>query len=140
MKLKLTRLYQQPVGSPKQTIGELYVIAGNEIISKCYTLELPWLANDRRISCIPAGEYQVVERQSPKYGKHWHLLNVPSRELILIHSGNYHTHTLGCILVGSHLADMNNDGLCDVANSAATMNKLRAILPTSFNIEIEWRS
>ncbi len=41
---------------------------GDEI---CKTIELPWLENQRRISCIPEGTYVIKKRYSPKFK--WHL-------------------------------------------------------------------
>ena len=74
----------------------------------CHTLELPWRENARSISCIPAGEYPVEIRISPKYGKIYWVKDVPDRTFILIHSGNwagdtskgYKSHVNGCILLG----------------------------------------
>ena len=64
----------------------------------CYTIELPWLENQRRISCIPEGEYILQPRFSPKFGWHLHLMNVPGRDLILIHPANdAKKELLGCI-------------------------------------------
>ena len=54
----------------------------------CYTIELPWLGNQKRISCIPEGEYILQKRFSPKFKWHLHLMNVPGRDLILIHPAN----------------------------------------------------
>ena len=130
---------QQPLESPKQTTGIIYMIKDGSIIKEIATLELAWKNNERRISCIPEGTYKCVKRLSPKYGHHWHVLDVPNRSLILIHSGNFHTHTLGCILVGEKHSDINNDGLCDVTNSRNVMNELRVMLPDEFELEITWR-
>jgi hypothetical protein len=74
----------------------------------CCTLELPWRENQRSISCIPAGEYIVKIRQSPRYGTIYHVKDVPNRSYILIHAGNWagdtekglKTHVNGCILLG----------------------------------------
>lgn len=74
----------------------------------CKTLELPWRENKRSISCIPSGKYNVVIRQSPKYGSVYWVQDVPSRSWILIHSGNwagdvkkgFKSHVNGCILLG----------------------------------------
>lgn len=118
---------------PKQTLGILS-IDQKEI---CSTLELPWLENIRRISCIPEGEYTVVKRFSPKYKNHFYILDVPNRDWILIHHGNFYTDTLGCILVGQNYIDINNDGLLDVTNSVATMNKLNNMLPEKFKLIIK---
>jgi hypothetical protein len=74
----------------------------------CKTLELPWRDNQRQISCIPPGEYDVELRLSNKYGRVYWVRHVPNRSYILIHSGNYagdkekgfKTHVMGCILLG----------------------------------------
>ena len=64
----------------------------------CYTIELPWLQNQRRISCVPEGEYVLQKRFSPKFKWHLHLKNVPGRDLILIHPANdAKKELLGCI-------------------------------------------
>ena len=64
----------------------------------CYTIELPWLDNKKRISCVPEGEYILQKRFSPKFKWHLHLMNVPGRDLILIHPANdAKTELLGCI-------------------------------------------
>ena len=74
----------------------------------CKTLELPWRDNQRQISCIPPGEYNVEMRLSNKYGRVYWVRKVPNRTYILIHSGNYagdvsknfKSHVMGCILLG----------------------------------------
>lgn len=64
----------------------------------CYTIELPWLKNQKRVSCVPEGEYILQQRYSKKYGWHLHLVNVPGRDLILIHpANNAKKELLGCI-------------------------------------------
>lgn len=74
----------------------------------CRTLELPWKNNQKQISCIPPGEYDVEIRLSNKYGRVYWVRHVPNRTYILIHSGNYagdksqgfKSHVMGCILLG----------------------------------------
>lgn len=64
----------------------------------CFTIELPWSDNEKRVSCVPEGEYFLKRRFSQKYGWHLHLQNVPNRELILIHPANDAQSELqGCI-------------------------------------------
>lgn len=64
----------------------------------CFTIELPWKNNAKRVSCIPEGEYFLKRRFSQKFGWHLHLQNVPSRGLILIHPANdVKNELLGCI-------------------------------------------
>lgn len=112
-----------------QTLGRLSVVSdeGKEVFS-CVTLELPWLNNARRISCIPEGDYTCKRHLSPKFGQTYHVTNVANRDAILIHHGNYNRDTLGCILVGNQHKDLNKDGLLDVANSKATMSELLDII------------
>lgn len=70
-----------------------------------YVLEDAWRNNQPNVSCIPAGIYRVSphgwDTGSPvKYKQTWRLLNVPQRTGILIHAGNTHKDTEGCLLVG----------------------------------------
>jgi hypothetical protein len=67
--------------------GTQGVLEWNDTIV-CYTIELPWLHNQRRISCIPEGEYLLLKRFSLKFKWHIHLQNVPGRDFILIHPAN----------------------------------------------------
>lgn len=128
MKIKLTRLSDNKF----QTLGILTLENG-----KIYnTLELPNKQNQKKISCIPKGTYKVVKRKSAKYGDHFHVTNVPNRDFILIHHGNYYTDILGCILVGKGLFDLNKDGQLDVTSSKQAMKELNAALPKSFELEI----
>ena len=82
------------------TIGELF-INGERF---CDTLENPWLDNQRNISCIPEGEYPVRLRLARESAtrEYLHLLvqDVPNRDYILFHRGNFPKDTSGCILVG----------------------------------------
>ena len=86
--------------SKKSTIGELF-LNGERI---CDTLENPWVDNQRNISCIPEGVYPVrlrLPRESATRD-YLHLLvqEVPNRDFILVHRGNFPSQTQGCILVG----------------------------------------
>lgn len=79
---------------PEGTQGVLQI--NGETI--CYTIELPWLKNQRRISCIPEGTYVLKKRFSQKFGWHLHLIDVPGRQFILIHpANNAKKELLGCI-------------------------------------------
>lgn len=115
--------------SDEQTIGKLRLRNCNgEVIFDCYTLELPWKDNERNISRIPAGEYFAAKHKSPKFGDTIWIQNVPNRSEILIHKGNYKKDTLGCILVGQDLVDIDGDGYKDVTNSSKTIEKLLTLL------------
>jgi hypothetical protein len=60
-----------------------------------FIIELPWLNNKRNISCIPEGEYILKPRFSKKFKHHLQLVNVPGRNLILIHPANDAKNELG---------------------------------------------
>jgi 7-cyano-7-deazaguanine synthase in queuosine biosynthesis len=117
----------------KQITGE--IIRGGQVVAK--TIELEWKNNARRISCIPIGTYTVVKRTSNKYGNHFHLLNVPGRNMILIHSGNYYSDSLGCIIVGDAHKDIDGDGMVDVINSKVTLSRMYTTFPDRFKIVIK---
>lgn len=95
----------------------------------CRTLELPWRENQRQISCIPAGEYDVEIRLSNKYGRVYWVRHVPNRTYILIHSGNYagdkskgfKSHVMGCILLGKKRGFLG--GQVAVLNSRITVRE-----------------
>lgn len=85
----------------ESTIGKLYINGE----SFCDTLENPWLDNQRNISCIPEGQYNVRLRLARESASrdYLHLLvqDVPNRDWILFHRGNTAKDTSGCILVGN---------------------------------------
>lgn len=125
MYLQLKRIHQ----NDKQTVGSLFVRNNsNDVIAIFSTLELPFRNNKRNVSSIPVGKYQVVHRTSLKYGRHFHVKDVVGRDMILIHSGNYHTQTQGCILIGYYHSDINGDNLLDVVESKKALAALRALL------------
>lgn len=125
------------IKTDKQSLGE-FILKDEKgtVLIKCKTLELPWVNNERQKSCIPSGSYDVVVRTSPKHSKHYHILNVPNRTYILIHTGNYHTQILGCILVGSDFTDINGDGCLDVTSSRKTLDKILKLAPKGFKLTI----
>ena len=83
------------------TIGNLFINGE----SFCDTLENPYINNERNISCIPEGKYKVRLRLARESATrdYLHLLvqDVPNRDWILVHIGNYPSQTQGCILVGN---------------------------------------
>jgi hypothetical protein len=54
-----------------------------------FSLELPWRANRVQKSCIPLGRYLCVLTRSPKFGRVYHVMDVPGRSSVLIHSANF---------------------------------------------------
>lgn len=121
-----------------QTLGHGTVFDGLDKVFEFNTLELPWLQNKRRISCIPSGNYIVEKYSSPKFGIVFLFQNVKGRSMIEIHQGNYFSQILGCILAGAGFSDINNDGYLDVYSSKVTLGKLLDIMPDKFKVSINW--
>ena len=104
----------------------------------CDTLELPYKDNQKRISCIPAGKYLCKKVGVSGHIPYPHIAitNVPNRDGICIHKANYVSDLLGCIGVGDGLADINKDGQIDIIKSGLTFDKLMALLPNEFTLNI----
>jgi hypothetical protein len=119
MKAVLSRTYK-----PNQTLGRLIVLDGDIKRLELVTLELPDNGNQKNVSCIPEGVYNVDRFYSASRGLCFYVKNVPNRTAILIHSGNYNKDTRGCILPGLYFEDLNDDDLIDVAESRAALSRL----------------
>lgn len=90
------------------------------------TLEDAWNDNERMISCIPCGKYQVVRYNSPKFGECFQVKDVPGRDAILIHAGNTHKDTHGCILLGINFGTLGPETA--ILSSKLAMNQFMAIM------------
>lgn len=111
MELELIRTYY-----PNGVNGEI-LHQGKRV---CRSIELPWKNNQRRISCIPEGRYELRKRYSRRFG--WHLLvnNVVNRDYILIHAYNdVLKESKGCIAPVSNCT-AEGKGI----NSRASLKKL----------------
>jgi hypothetical protein len=79
MVLFLTRTY-----FPEGTNGKIE--SEGKLI--CRTIELPWINNEKRISCIPEGKYFIKKRYSAKFKWHLEIVGVNNRTLILFNPAN----------------------------------------------------
>jgi hypothetical protein len=121
----LTRKFESPHG----TFGRL---EGPGL--SLYTAELPWRDNKRKLSRILPGTYRVRPYSGSRFKNVYRLEDVPGREAILIHSGNYAgdvtqgflSHVEGCILVGTGAGILR--GQQAVTGSREAMNLLRAYI------------
>ncbi len=102
----------------QSTIGRL-LVEGREIGR---TLELPWRNNEPASSRVPPGRYPAKIRSDGD--KRWRieLRDVPDRQHVQVHVGNYQRQIEGCILVGE---DVTRSGkVCMVPHSRATLDRL----------------
>jgi len=109
----------------------------------CYINELPDRQNRSSISKIPAGDYIVNIRQSPRFGTIFHVTNVKNRSYILFHGGNYagdvkkkwRTHSHGCLLLGRKVGILGNQRA--VLNSRTTLIEFMNLMDNeSFKLKI----
>lgn len=71
----------------------------------CFMIELPWKDNQRTVSCIPEGTYEIRPRYSERFKAHLQVLGVTKRSLILIHPANDAQKELeGCLSPVSQLS------------------------------------
>jgi hypothetical protein len=113
--------------TPQATFGVLIGLHNKPL---CWTLERPWLFNNRNISSIPSGAYKCTKDYSKKFGDVIRVHDVPNRSGILIHSGNHVSDSQGCILVGQML--QNNV----LRNSKAALQDLINICDNEFMLSI----
>ena len=122
MKLKLITMCLS-----NHTIGKLYI--DGEMFS--YSLELPDKNNEVNRSCIPAGTYDLVKNDSPRFGQGYKIDKVPGRGHILIHTGNTIVDTRGCILLGEETGVLTATGREAVLTSRRTVVNLFDLLDSA---------
>ena len=90
----------------KSVMGKLY--CNGEFIA--HTLELPWKDNQKSVSCIPGGRYncrvRLARESATRDYVHLLIQDVENRSYILFHRGNYPSDSRGCILTGTHRAQV----------------------------------
>lgn len=120
-----------------QTLGELSILNNDGELFKLRTLELPWLNNQRFVSCIPEGVFFCEYRYTTIFKHHYLIKNVPNRTMILFHALNFagqpnprtnKVETNGCIGVGLHHFDIDKNGIIDLASSIVGMDRMFKII------------
>ena len=104
MNIQLVRYAYLSIG----TFGRLMLPGFN-----CLTVERPWRLNERNVSCIPIGSYEiklgVFHRGTADPGDDYpayEILDVPGRSLVKIHIANVMYDVKGCVGVGRELGWM----------------------------------
>jgi hypothetical protein len=135
MKAVISRTYGNT-----ETQGHFVAFDGHNKVLELVTIELPDNGNQKNVSCIHEGVYQVSQIVRPNGDKAYLVYDVPGRDAILIHKGNYvagkKVDSEGCILPGLYFTDVNNDGFVDVAESTVAMNRLLNVMGERFELHI----
>lgn len=119
-----TIIINRDEGGDNQTLGVCYVKDENGcIIFKSESIERGWLDNQKRISCIPEGKYNVRLERSNRFKKDlYEIYGVPNRSECKFHAANYSRQLNGCIALGQNRKDIDSDGYKDVTSSRKTMS------------------
>lgn len=97
---------------------------------QCVTLELSWRDNQPNVSCVPAGQYPIVRRWSPHFGRElFELEDVPGRSACEIHAANLASQLRGCIALGRAFGQVDgHDGIVESrAALSAFMDAMRGV-------------
>ncbi len=108
-------LQRHTIDGGKTLIGTLSQFDSGQFI--CFTLERPWLDNQKDVSCIPSGAYLCSRYTSPHHGSTFIINGVEGRDSILFHKGNFVTDSKGCVLVGIGVELVEEEQL--ILNSSA---------------------
>lgn len=116
-------------------------------VQVAYSVEQTWRDNRPFVSCVPAGRYEVVEYDSPKYGKTWALKNLTldvgvfegdaRRYAILIHTANMASELQGCLAFGRDLGMIGREWAV-MRSGDITRNIISQIKPGD-RITIIWK-
>lgn len=121
----------------KQVVINRYKVTSNYSLGHCYivhtdgiveyigcSLERGWRDNQKNVSCVPEGEYDLKLEWSPRFKKElWELYGVPGRSETKFHVSNYWQQLEGCIALGRKHKDINKDGDPDVTSSRDVMRE-----------------
>jgi hypothetical protein len=124
---------------------------------QCYTVEQPWNDNKPYKSCVPVGEYELIEYRSPKYSDTYALENPDlhvyakqedahdkDRFACLLHSANWSHQLQGCIAFGQELSWGNHkdkDPALMVTNSRYTTGTVLRVIKNLHidSLVIRWK-
>ena len=119
-----------------RTLGLLLVMDNVTKIFEFATIELPWRNNERQVSCIPAGTYQLTPTKHKKFGDCFLVEGVKGRDGIMLHAANFVSNVRGCVGVGMAHRDIDGDGRLDAAASRQAMSLLVNLIKGSSLITI----
>ena len=122
--MKTIYIDRDDVGN-NQSLGICYVNDENGCeIFNSQSIERGWLDNKSRISCIPAGTYDVKLEYSNRFKTDlYEIYGVSNRSECKFHAANFAKQLNGCIALGKNRVDINGDGFKDVTSSKDTMKR-----------------
>lgn len=123
-----------------QTTGVMTVVDHNGWpVFVCPCIERGDRDNQRNVSNVPPGIYELVFEWSPRFQTNlYELKGVPNRSECKIHASNFWKQLNGCIAPGAYLKDLDGDKYMDVAASRRALNDFHRVMQgvTSTSIQI----
>lgn len=122
-------LQRAPTENDVCTIGALQVPRDDGSTHHFVTLELPDKNNEHNVSRILAGTYRYHVRPAHETRHGYDVVeleNVPGRDHVQIHIGNYPRDTDGCILLGLSVSESKTS----IDNSAAAYKEFMKLVGT----------
>lgn len=121
-----------------QTLGKCTVYdSDNKPLFSSLSLERGWRENQKNISCVPTGVYDLVLEYSNRFKKElWEIKDVPNRSETKFHSANFWYQLNGCIALGRSLSDLNNDGYNDITSSKSTIKSFHKALESFKKVKL----
>lgn len=118
--MKTARLIRNQLEAPNGTFGVLATSGG-----WWYSMELPWKDNERSVSCIPEGTYEVNLTYSQRFQRDLYILShVNDRDGIRIHPANYPRELEGCIALGNTYSDTGEKHLVSSGSAVKALHKV----------------
>ncbi len=120
-----------------ETNGELLVDGAKRWVTLELPLEVGGLRNVPKKTCIPASPegmaYAVIKRYSRDFDRAMpHIEIVPDRTEIMLHWGNWHKDTLGCVLVGEVRVSTGPEPM--IGESRAAFAQFEALCNIAWNM------
>jgi len=136
--MKLTVEIFRTFQDKKQTSGICTIFNEDRFpIFSSPCLERGWNDNKKNISCLPKGVYPLVLEHSNRFAKDlWEVKNTEPRTECKFHSASFWSDLNGCISLGSHYVNINNDEYLDLKNSQKTMDIFHSVLRKFDKVEL----
>lgn len=103
------------------------------------TVERPWINNEKSVSCIPPGRYDVgwtaTMTAGNLDGQTLTVKGVPGRDNIRFHAGNTQHDSEGCVIVGLQYGDFG--GTQGVGNSRPAVYRFLKMIKDSGDSDIQ---
>ncbi len=115
--MKTVYIIRDTIGN-NQSLATHLVIDHGRLLYSGHLLERGWRDNQKNISCVPAGTYDLVKEYSGKFKcELWEAKGIPDRSECKFHSANYWDQLNGCFSPGEARLNIGHDTELDMIYS-----------------------